>query len=287
MEKSKTLAGKVAIITGASRGIGRCIALAFARHGADVVIAAKSDTPNPKLPGTIHTVADEVRALGQRALPVKVDVRDDAMIQEMVARTMATFGRIDILINNAGALWWTPVLETPMKRWDLIHGVNARAAFACTQACLSHMLAGGGGHVLVFSPPVLLTELPGKVAYMISKFGMTMLAHGLAEEMAGKPFSINALWPVTAIESFATINFQLGTPEMWRKPDILADAALALVTKPPGRITGQALLDEDVLRAEGVTDFSKYQCVPGCEPPRMMAADYPDRGLTRSLDRTR
>jgi citronellol/citronellal dehydrogenase len=279
MVQSKALAGKVAIITGASRGIGRCIALTFAREGADVVIAAKTDTPHPKLPGTILTVAEEVQALGQRALPVKVDVRDDGMIQDMVDQTMETFGRIDILINNAGALWWQPVLETPMKRYDLVNDVNCRATFACTRACLPHILAGGGGHVLVFSPPVDLRVLAGRVAYLISKFGMTMLAHGLAEEMTGKPFSINALWPVTAVESAATITFQLGTPEMWRKPEILADACLALVTKPPGQITGKALFDEGVLRDEGVTDFSKYQCVPGCEPPPMVPTDLPDAGL--------
>jgi len=276
--QSGALAGKVAIITGASRGIGRCIALTFARHGADVVVAAKTDSPHPTLPGTIHTVAEEIRQLGRRALPVKVDVRDDDMIRHMVDETMRTFGRIDILINNAGALWWQPVLDTPMKRYDLVHGVNSRAAFSCTQVCLPHILAGGGGHVLVFSPPIDLRYLAGKVAYLISKFGMTLLAIGLAEEMAGKPFSINALWPATAIESAATITFRLGTPEMWRKPDILADAALALVTKPPGQITGQVLLDEDVLRGEGVTDFSKYQCVPGCEPPRMIPSDFPNAG---------
>ncbi len=279
MASTGELTGKVAVITGASRGIGRCIALAFARQGANVVIAAKSDEPHPKLPGTIHTVAEEVEAFGVKALPLKVDVRDDEMIQAMVERTMETFGRIDILINNAGALWWMPVLETPMKRYDLVNEVNSRAAFACTQACLPHILETGGGHVLVFSPPVDLRALPGKVAYLISKFGMTMLALGLAEEMQGKPFSINALWPVTAIESAATINFQLGTPEMWRKPDILADACLALVTTPPGEVTGKALLDEDVLRSIGVDDFTQYQCVSGHEPPRMMPDDYPNVGL--------
>jgi citronellol/citronellal dehydrogenase len=276
MGQGKRLAGKVAIITGASRGIGRCIALTFAREGADVVIAAKTDAPHPKLPGTIHTVAEEVEATGQRALPIQVDVRDDAAIHNMVDKTMGTFGRIDVLINNAGALWWQPVLDTPMKRYDLVNDINSRASFACTQACLPHILEDGGGHVLVFSPPIDLRVLAGRIAYLISKYGMTMLAIGLAEEMQGRPFSINALWPVTAVESAATINFQLGTPEMWRKPEILADASLALVTKPPGELTGQALLDEDVLRAEGVTDFSIYQCVPGHEPPRMMAEEWDD-----------
>jgi len=272
------LAGKVAIITGASRGVGRCIALTFAREGASVVIAAKSDAPHPKLPGTIHSVAEEVEALGGRALPIKVDVRSDDDIRNMAERTMETFGRIDILINNAGALWWRPVVETPMKRYDLVNEVNSRAAFACTQACLPHLLADGGGHVLVFSPPIDLTVLGGKLAYLISKFGMTMLAMGLADEMRGRPLSINALWPVTAIESAATSTFGIGTPETWRKPEILADSSLALVTKPPGESSGRALLDEDVLRAEGVTDFSIYQCVPGHEPPRVGLGDYPSTG---------
>ncbi len=279
IEAQRPLAGKVAIITGASRGIGREVALTFARAGADIVIAAKSDAENPKLPGTIFSVAKEVEALGRRALPVKLDVRDDAAIASMVTETMRAFSRIDILVNNAGALWWRPVLETPAKRFDLVMGVNARAAFACTQAVLPHMMAGGGGHVLVYSPPIELKALPNKVAYCISKFGMTMLAHGLAEEMRGKSFSINALWPVTAIESQATINFQLGGPAMWRKAEIIADATLAIVKKKPGELTGQALLDEDFLRGEGVTDFAQYRCDPSSEPPRIMARDLPQVGL--------
>jgi citronellol/citronellal dehydrogenase len=276
------LEGKVAIITGASRGIGRQVALTFARAGADIVVAAKSDEENPKLPGTIHSVAAEIEALGRRALALRVDVRDDAEVESMAARTMERFGRIDILVNNAGALWWQPVLETPMKRYDLINDVNSRGAFSCTRAVLPHMLAGPkprGGHVLVYSPPVDLSALPGKVAYCISKFGMTMLAHGLAEEMRGRPFSINALWPVTAVESQATINFQLGGPALWRKADIIADASLAIVSKPPGQLSGQALLDEDFLRQEGVTDFVKYRCDPDSEPPRLLAADLPRVGL--------
>jgi citronellol/citronellal dehydrogenase len=224
-------------------------------------------------------VAAEVEALGRRALALRVDVRDDAQVESMVARTLERFGRIDILVNNAGALWWQPVLETPMKRYDLINDVNSRGAFTCTRAVLPHMLAGDGGHVLVYSPPVDLSALPGKVAYLISKFGMTMLAHGLAEEMRGRRFSINALWPVTAVESQATINFQLGGPAMWRKADIIADASLAIVCKPPGQLTGQALLDEDFLRQEGVTDFVKYRCDPDSEPPRLVASDLPRVGL--------
>jgi citronellol/citronellal dehydrogenase len=273
------LDGKVAIITGGSRGIGRTVALTFARAGADIVIAAKSDAENPKLPGTVFTVAAEIEALGRRALPLKVDVRNDDEVEAMAARTMEKFGRIDILVNNAGALWWQPVAETPMKRYDLINQINSRGAFACTRACLPHILASGGGHVLVYSPPIDLSALPGKVAYCISKFGMTMLAHGLAGELRGQPFSINALWPATAIESFATINFQLGGPAMWRKPEIIADASLALVSKRPGQLSGEALIDEDFLRDEGVSDFTKYRCDPDHEPPRIMARDLPRAGL--------
>jgi len=279
VESTRPLAGKVAIITGGSRGIGREVALTFARAGADIVIAAKTDAENPKLPGTIHTVAKEVEALGRRALPLKVDVRDDAEIASMVSETMRTFSRIDMLVNNAGALWWMPVSDTPMKRFDLVMGVNARAAFACTQAVLPHMMAGGGGHVLVYSPPIDFKALPNKVAYCISKFGMTMLAMGLAEELKGRPFSINALWPVTAVESYATINFQLGGPAFWRKPSILADASLALVTKAPGHTSGRALLDEDVLRDEGVTDFVPYRCDPQHEPPRIGFDGIPHVGV--------
>ncbi len=276
---SGALSGKVAIITGGSRGIGRVVALTFARAGADIVIAAKTDAENPKLPGTIFSVAAEIEALGRRALPIRCDVREDDQIEAMVARTVEKFGRIDILVNNAGALWWQPVLETPMKRYDLINEVNSRASFACTRAALPHMLAKDGGHVLVYSPPIDLSALPGKVAYCISKFGMTMLAHGLAEEMQGKPFSINALWPVTAIESQATINFQLGGPAMWRKAEIIADASLAIVSEAPGKLTGQAILDEDFLRERGVTDFTQYRCDPANEPPRLMARDLPRAGL--------
>jgi citronellol/citronellal dehydrogenase len=197
----------------------------------------------------------------------------------MAARTMEKFGRIDILVNNAGALWWQNVLETPMKRYDLINSINSRASFACTKAVLPHMLAGDGGHILVFSPPIDLAALPGKVAYCISKFGMTMLAHGLAAEMAGRPISINALWPVTAIESAATINFQLGGPAMWRKPEILADCVLGLVRTVPGELSGRALYDEDYLKSLGVTDFVQYRCDPTSEPPRVMPKDLPSVGL--------
>lgn len=265
--------GKVAIVTGSSRGIGRAVALELARQGANVVVAAKSETSTPELPGSIHTVAEEINALGVRALPVRVDVRNEADIESMVKKTIATFGRIDVLVNNAGALWWKDVQETPIKRFDLLMGVNVRAAFACTQACLPHLQQHGHGHVLMYSPPVDLHALGGKVAYLISKFGMTMLAQGLAEEMRGKGVAVNALWPVTAIESQATIHFQIGDRASWRKPDIIADATLEIVTTQPSELTGRALLDEDFLRERGWTDFAQYRCDPDHEPPRVHLQD--------------
>jgi len=280
MQSSQRLAGKVAIVTGASRGIGRVLALTFARHGAHVVIAAKSEAETARLPGTIYSVAREVEALGGQALPLRVDVRQPEDLQAMVAQTMAHFGRVDILVNNAGALWWQDVADTPMSRFDLMFEVNVRAAFAASQAVIGPMRAGGaGGHIIVCSPPIDLSVLPHKTGYLISKYGMTMLAHGLAEELREHGIAVNALWPVTLVESQATMNFGIGGPKMWRKAEIVADAALELVTTPPAELTGQALLDEDFLRERGWTDFTQYRCDPEHEPPRMTAADVPKVGL--------
>jgi citronellol/citronellal dehydrogenase len=264
-----SLSGRVAIVTGASRGIGRALALGLAREGCRVVVAAKSTTSTEKLPGSIHTVAQEVEALGAEALPVQVDVRDEGQIEAMAARALERFGRVDVLVNNAGALWWRPLLETPGKRFDLVLGVNARAAFLCCRAMLPGMIERRWGHVVNMSPPLDLSMVPGRIAYSISKLGMTLLTHGLAEEVRGHNVAVNSLWPVTIIESQASINWGMGTPALWRKPDILVDCLLRLVRKEPGELTGRALLDEDFLRAEGVTDFSGYACVPGAQPPRL------------------
>ncbi|MGH7173356.1 MAG: SDR family oxidoreductase [Gemmataceae bacterium] len=264
-----TLQGRVAIITGASRGIGRALALGLARVGCHIVIAAKSTESTDKLPGSIFTVAKEVEQLGVKALPLKVDVRDEAQIDVLAAKTRECFGRIDILVNNAGALWWKPVLETPLKRFDLVMGVNARAAFLCSRAVLPMMIAQRWGHLLNLSPPLDLAMVPGRVAYAISKLGMTLLTFGLAEEMRQHNVAVNSLWPVTLIESQASINHGFGTAALWRKPEILVDCVLRIVRKEPALLTGQALLDEDFLRAEGVTDFSGYACVPGTTPPRL------------------
>jgi citronellol/citronellal dehydrogenase len=197
---------------------------------------------------------------------VKCDVRDTDQIDAMAQQTLDTFGRADIVINNAGALWWYPVLDTPPKKFDLVMGVNARAAFFTARAFLPAMIKNRWGHIVNMSPPIDTRTVGYHVAYMISKYGMTLVAHGLAEEVREHNVAVNALWPVTIIESQATINFGLMPREYWRKADILADATLAIVSKDPSSRSGEALLDEDVLRADGVTDFSKYACVPGHEP---------------------
>jgi citronellol/citronellal dehydrogenase len=263
------LSGKVAIVTGASRGIGRSVALGLARAGCHIVVAAKSTESTTALPGSIYSVADEIRSAGVQALPARVDVRDSDQIDTLVAQTIEHFGRVDILINNAGALWWQALVDTPPKRFDLVMGVNVRAAFCASRAVLPHMMRQGAGHIVNFSPPIDYQALPGRIAYCVSKFGMTLLTLGLAEEVRPHNIAVNSLWPATIIESQASINWKLGDPARWRKPEIITDCVLRIVDKPAAELTGQALIDEDFLRAQGVTDFSQYACVPGTQPPRM------------------
>lgn len=275
------LKDRVVFITGASRGIGRACALACAKEGAHVVVAAKTEVAeNPRLPGTIHDVAQEIEALGQRALALKLDVRDDAACEAAVAKAVEHFGRIDVLINNAGALWWADVLETPVKKFDLIMGINVRASFVLARAALPHMIKQRWGHILMMSPPVDASAVAHHGAYAVSKFGMTMIAQAIADEAREHNVTASALWPATAIESYATMNFGLGGPELWRKADIIADAMLAIITKEPSKSGGKAYVDEALLRDEGVTDFSKYQCVPGVEPPHFPFSAIPKATAT-------
>jgi len=255
----------VAFITGASRGIGKAIGLKLAREGWDIVVAAKSEKDTPKLPGTIYTAADEMRALGATVLPVACNVASQESVDAAVEKTLSAFGRVDAVINNAGALWWKDMSETPMKRFDLVMDVNVRGAFAVSAGFLPTLLKQNSGHIITMSPPIDLSVVPGHIAYMISKFGMTMIVLGLAEELRDSNISATALWPKTVIESFATINYHLGDPSVWRKADILADATFEIL-KRPAQTKGRALLDEEFLREVGYTDFEQYNCVPGGQP---------------------
>lgn len=268
------LEGRVAIITGASRGVGRAVALKLAKEGADIVVAAKTADPHPKLPGTIYETAKEVEALGRKALPIQTNVRNVEEIETMVKKTLDTFGRVDIMVNNAGALWWYPVLETPPNRFDLVMDVNFRASLYCARAVLPAMIEQKWGHIVNMSPPMDFKMLPNKVAYCVSKFGMTMLSMGLAEEVREHNIAVNSLWPATIIESQASINFGLGDPSAWRKADILADTTYFLVAREPSTCTGQALIDEQVLAQEGITDLDQYNCVPGGTPMRIVGDQW-------------
>lgn len=256
---------KVAFITGASRGIGMACAKRLACDGWDIVVAAKTTEENPKLPGTIYTAAEELREFGTKILPVQCNVRDVESVQRAAQATLDEFGRVDAVINNAGALWWRNMDETPMRRFDLVMEVNARGAYAVTEAFLEAMKAQKSGHVINMSPPIDLKVVPGHIAYMISKFGMTLIALGLAEEMREYGICATALWPKTLIESYATINFGMGDASLWRKADILADATLEIL-RHPEESNGKALIDEDFLREVGYTDFEQYNCVPGATP---------------------
>ena len=266
---ANSLAGRVAVVTGASRGIGRAATLALARQGCDVVVTAKSTQEQEGLEGTIFSVADEAEALGVRALPFQLDVRDSDRVADMVSTVVKELGAPGVVLCNASALWWKPIEHTPMARYDLIHSINSRGTFAVTQACLPHMREAGWGHVITQSPPLVLDKLAGMTAYYSSKFGMTLTALGVAQEYRGRGVAGNAIWPTTLVESAAVRNHQLGEAKLWRKADVLTDAIVSIASEDPSTFTGHMLLDEPYLRSKGVTDFDKYQCVPGHEPPKL------------------
>lgn len=266
-----SLDGRVAIVTGSSRGIGKEIALSLAEQGVKVVVTGKTDEPHPELPGTIHQTVEEIEEIGGEALAIQMDVRFDDQIKGTIDTTVEHFGGLDILINNAGAIQLQGVADMPPKRFDLMMGVNARAAYACAHYALPHMIDNDWGHILMASPPFKLDRAPGKTAYALSKLGMTFIAQSLADEVRDHNIGVNAFWPVTAIESQATRHFGMGTEEDWRTPQILCDTVLAIVRREPSECTGNAFYDEDVLREEGVEDFSKYAVVEGSEPPPFSA----------------
>jgi citronellol/citronellal dehydrogenase len=263
------LQGKTLFITGASRGIGKAIALRAARDGANIVIAAKTAETNPKLPGTIYSAAEEIEKAGGKALPCVVDIRFEDQIHAAVAQAAEKFGGIDILVNNASAISLTGTLETPLKRFDLMHGINTRGTFACSQACLPYLKKSSNPHILNNSPPLNMEArwFGPHVAYTMAKFGMSMCVLGMAEEFKDEGIAVNALWPRTVIATAAVQNLLGGddTIKGSRKPEIMADAAHAILTRPSRSFTGNFCIDEDVLRAAGVTDFDKYQAVPGAE----------------------
>jgi len=264
----KSLKGKTLFITGASRGIGLAIARRAARDGANIVIAAKSNVPNPKLPGTIHSAAEQIEQAGGRALAVKCDIREPEQIQAAVQQAVDRFGGIDILVNNASAIYLAGTLETPVKRFDLMHQVNARGTFLCSQACLPHLLKADNPHILTLSPPLNMQPrwFGPHVAYTMAKYGMSMCVLGMAAEFRSKGVAVNALWPRTVIATAALA--MLGgmvKPEQCRTPEIVADAAHAILCRDSRSCTGNFFIDEEVLKEEGVSDLDRYAVQPGAE----------------------
>jgi citronellol/citronellal dehydrogenase len=259
-----SLKGKALFITGGSRGIGLAIALRAAADGANVVIAAKTVEPNPKLPGTIHTAAREIEAAGGQCLPVQCDIRDETQIAKAVAAAVERFGGIDILVNNASAISLTGTLETPMKRFDLMFGINVRGTYAASQACVPHLRKAANPHILTLSSPINLKPrwFKNHVAYTMAKYGMSMCVLGMAEEFREAGIAVNALWPRTIIATAALQMIPGIDPSRGRKPEIMADAAHWVLSQPARGCTGNFFIDEDVLRKAGVTDLRKYAVDP-------------------------
>jgi citronellol/citronellal dehydrogenase len=264
-----SLRGKTLFITGASRGIGLAIGLRAARDGANVAVAAKTAEPNPRLPGTVFSAAEEIDRAGGKGLPLVCDIRFEDQIAAAVAMTVQTFGGIDILINNASAISLTGTERTPMKRYDLMHQINTRGTFACSQACIPHLRKAANPHILNISPPLNMEErwFAPHVAYTMAKFGMSMCVLGMAGELRADGVAVNALWPRTAIATAAVQNLLGGEAAMRgsRRPSIMADAAHAILTKPSRELTGRFLIDDEVLAAEGKTDLGEYAIDPNAQ----------------------
>lgn len=279
-----SLKGKTLFISGGSRGIGLAIALRAARDGANVTIAAKTAEPHPKLPGTIYTAAEEIGQAGGKALPVVCDIRSEEQVADAVAQTVERFGGIDICVNNASAISLTGTLATDMKRFDLMHQINTRGTFLVSKTCIPHLKKAHNPHILNLAPPLDMKAkwFKGHVAYTMAKFGMSMCTLGMSAEFAADGIAANSLWPLTAIDTAAVRNLLGGesVTAMSRSPEIMADAAHAIVTRPARETTGNFFIDEEVLREEGVTDFSAY--APGAKGP--LAGDFfvPDEVFSRS-----
>lgn len=265
---------KSALVIGASRGIGRQIALTLGENGYKVCVAAKTVQGSDKLPGSIEMVANEIRAKGGDAFAKKCDVRFEKELKDTVQECLHHFDRLDYAIYNAGAIAWKPVLETPLKQFDLMNEVNVRGAYIMIQEVLPHFLKQNSGKILLVCPPIYNRFFKGKTPYAVTKCGMTILVHGLANELKETGVSVTGLWPATVIESHVTTVQNLPTQYM-RTAHIFADAVLKIGQEPTQRLNGQALIDEDYLRSIGMNDFTKYRCDPLSEPPRMMPKQMP------------
>jgi citronellol/citronellal dehydrogenase len=259
-----SLAGKTVFIFGASRGIGLAIALRAARDGANIIVTGKTATPHAKLPGTVYTAAAEIEAAGGKALAIVLDIRFEDQVYAAVAQAVQHFGGIDILINNASAISFTGTLETPMKRFDLMMGINVRGTFLCSQTCLPHLAKAENPHILTLSPPLDIRAkwFAPHTAYTISKYGMSMCVLGMAEEFRSAGIAVNALWPRTIISTAALQMIPGVNPEHGRKPEIVADAAWHILTQNSRATTGNFFIDEEVLAAAGITDLSPYAVAP-------------------------
>jgi citronellol/citronellal dehydrogenase len=263
----RSLAGKTLLITGASRGIGKAIALRAARDGANIVVIGKTSEPHPKLDGTVFTAADEITAAGGNALACVCDVRNEDEVIDVVKQTAETFGAIDIVVNNASAIFLSGTLNTPMKRFDLMYQVNVRATFLVSQACLPTLKKAANPHILNLAPPFEIhpTWFAPTLAYTMAKYGMSLCVAGMSREFARDGIAVNALWPKTGIATAAVQNMLGGEKAIasCRHPEIVADAAWSILTKDSSTVTGQFLIDEEVLKADGETDFEKYAVQPG------------------------
>jgi citronellol/citronellal dehydrogenase len=272
------LKDKTLFISGASRGIGLAIALRAARDGANVALIAKTDQPHPKLEGTVHTAAAEIEEAGGAALPIVGDIRDEAQVDAAVAQAVERFGGIDVCVNNASAINLAGPAELEMKRYDLMQDINVRGTYAVTRACMPHLIEGDNPHILTLSPPIGLEErwLAPHIGYTLAKYGMTLCALGFAAELREAGVASNTLWPRTLIATAAVQNLLGGEEAMKRsrRPELYADAAYAVITKPSRERTGNTFLCEDVLRDEGATDFDRYAYVEGSEPAVDLFVDH-------------